>query len=103
MSNVGNGAANGKSKGDSRYGRVVQVIGPVLDVEFDTEESLPEIYTALTVEQGEGDNKTTLVAEVQQHIGRDQVRAVAMSSTDGIVRGTPVLNTGGPITVPVGE
>src|SRR5467141_901846 len=85
------------------YGRVVQVIGPVLDVEFETEESLPEIYTALTIEQGEGDDKTTLVAEVQQHIGRDQVRAVAMSSTDGVVRGTPVLNTGGPITVPVGE
>src|SRR5438093_2054280 len=103
MSNVGNGATNGKRKGDSRYGRVVQVIAPVLDVEFDTEESLPEIYTALTVEQGEGDNTTTLVAEVQQHIGRDQVRAVAMSSTDGIVRGTPVLSTGKPISVPVGE
>jgi F-type H+/Na+-transporting ATPase subunit beta len=96
-------ATNGAPKGDSRYGRVVQVIGPVLDVEFDGEDALPEIYTALTIEQGEGDEKTTLVAEVQQHIGRDQVRAVAMSSTDGVVRGTPVLNTGGPITVPVGE
>jgi F-type H+-transporting ATPase subunit beta len=103
MSNVGNGASNGTTDGDHRYGRVVQVIGPVLDVEFDAEQSLPEIYTALTIEQGEGDEKHTLVAEVQQHIGRDQVRAVAMSSTDGIVRGTPVLNTGGPITVPVGE
>ncbi len=84
-------------------GKVVQVIGPVLDVDFESEASMPEIYTALTIEQGEGDEKTTLVAEVQQHIGRDQVRAVAMSSTDGVVRGTPVLNTGGPITVPVGE
>jgi F-type H+-transporting ATPase subunit beta len=103
-STVSTGTTNGATKGDSRYGRVVQVIGPVLDVEFDgQEDSLPEIYTALTIEQGEGDEKTTLVAEVQQHIGRDQVRAVAMSSTDGIVRGTPVLNTGGPITVPVGE
>jgi F-type H+-transporting ATPase subunit beta len=102
MSNAGNGATNG-SNGDHRYGKVVQVIGPVLDVEFDAEQSLPEIYTALTIDQGEGDDKTTLVAEVQQHIGRDQVRAVAMSSTDGIVRGTPVFNTGGPITVPVGE
>jgi F-type H+/Na+-transporting ATPase subunit beta len=100
---VSQGTTNGATKGDNRYGRVVQVIGPVLDVEFETEESLPEIYTALTIEQGEGDDKTTLVAEVQQHIGRDQVRAVAMSSTDGVVRGTPVLNTGGPITVPVGE
>jgi len=96
-------ATNGAPKSDERYGRVVQVIGPVLDVEFESESSLPEIYTALTIEQGEGDEKTTLVAEVQQHIGRDQVRAVAMSSTDGVVRGTPVLNTGGPITVPVGE
>ena len=102
-STVSTGTTNGATKGDSRYGRVVQVIGPVLDVEFDSEESLPEIYTALTIEQGEGDDKTTLVAEVQQHVGRDQVRAVAMSSTDGVVRGTPVLNTGGPITVPVGE
>ncbi|MGH9011618.1 MAG: F0F1 ATP synthase subunit beta, partial [Acidimicrobiia bacterium] len=103
-STVSTGTTNGATKGDSRYGRVVQVIGPVLDVEFDGgEDSLPEIYTALTIEQGEGDEKSTLVAEVQQHIGRDQVRAVAMSSTDGVVRGTPVLNTGGPITVPVGE
>jgi F-type H+/Na+-transporting ATPase subunit beta len=102
-STVSTGTTNGATKGDSRYGRVVQVIGPVLDVEFEGEDSLPEIYTALTIEQGEGDDKTTLVAEVQQHIGRDQVRAVAMSSTDGVVRGTPVLNTGGPITVPVGE
>src|SRR5688572_8929027 len=102
-STVSTGTTNGATKGDSKYGRVIQVIGPVLDVEFDTEESLPEIYTALTIEMGEGDDKRTLVAEVQQHIGRDQVRAVAMSSTDGIVRGTPVLNTGGPITVPVGE
>jgi F-type H+-transporting ATPase subunit beta len=96
-------ATNGATKGDGRYGKVVQVIGPVLDVEFEASSGLPEIYTALTVEMGEGDEKTTLVAEVQQHIGRDQVRAVAMSSTDGVVRGTPVLNTGGPITVPVGE
>ena len=102
-STVSTGTTNGATKGDTKYGRVIQVIGPVLDVEFETEESLPEIYTALTIEMGEGDDKRTLVAEVQQHIGRDQVRAVAMSSTDGVVRGTPVLNTGGPITVPVGE
>jgi len=57
----------------------------------------------LTIEEGEGDAKRTLVAEVQQEIGRNQVRAVAMSTTDGVVRGTPVLNTGAPITVPVGE
>ena len=78
-------------------GRVVQVIGPVLDVEFEPEK-LPELYTALRVEEGD----VRLTAEVQQHIGRNQVRAVAMSSTDGVVRGMPALDTGGPITVPVG-
>jgi F-type H+/Na+-transporting ATPase subunit beta len=99
---TGTGTGNGAA-GDNKMGRVVQVIGPVLDVEFESEAALPEIYTALTIEQGEGDDKTVLVAEVQQHVGRDQVRAVAMSSTDGVVRGTPVTNTGQPITVPVGE
>jgi F-type H+-transporting ATPase subunit beta len=91
------------SSDGNRYGRVVQVIGPVLDVEFESEAGLPEIYTALKIEEGEGENQVSLVAEVQQHIGRDQVRAVAMSSTDGVVRGTRVLNTGAPISVPVGE
>ncbi|HET9770775.1 MAG TPA: hypothetical protein VFS16_07795, partial [Acidimicrobiia bacterium] len=99
---TGTGTGNGAT-GDNKMGRVVQVIGPVLDVEFESEGALPEIYTALTIEQGEGDDKTVLVAEVQQHVGRDQVRAVAMSSTDGVVRGTKVTNTGQPITVPVGE
>jgi len=79
-------------------GKVVQVIGPVLDVEFEPEQ-LPELYTALRV-TGDAVN---LVAEVQQHIGRNQVRAVAMSSTDGVVRGMNALDTGGPISVPVGK
>jgi F-type H+-transporting ATPase subunit beta len=79
-------------------GRVVQVIGPVIDVEFEPE-MLPELYTALQVYEGE----VHMVAEVQQHIGRNQVRAVAMSSTDGVVRGMSALDTGGPITVPVGN
>jgi len=85
-------------------GRVVQVIGPVIDVEFDTGE-LPEIYNALEI-RSEGENggpAVNLVAEVQQHIGRNQVRAVAMSSTDGVVRGMPARDTGRPITVPVGK
>jgi F-type H+-transporting ATPase subunit beta len=87
-----------------RTGRVVQVIGPVLDVEFDGEH-LPEIYTALelTSTPENGGPEISVVAEVQQHIGRNQVRAVAMSSTDGVVRGMPVQDTGNPITVPVGE
>jgi F-type H+-transporting ATPase subunit beta len=84
-------------------GKVVQVIGPVIDVEFQPE-LLPELYTALRVDgEGAGGERVRLVAEVQQHIGRNQVRAVAMSSTDGVVRGMPALDTGGPITVPVGK
>jgi F-type H+-transporting ATPase subunit beta len=83
-------------------GKVVQVIGPVLDVEFPAD-GLPEIYTALTIDDASGDMKIRLTAEVQQQIGRNQVRAVAMSSTDGVVRGTAVKNTGAPIMVPVGE
>src|SRR3990172_5064720 len=79
-------------------GKVVQVIGPVLDVEFEPEQ-LPELYTALRV-TGDGVN---LVAEVQQHIGRNQVRAVAMSSTEGGVGGMNALAPGGPISVPVGK
>ncbi|HZH41104.1 MAG TPA: F0F1 ATP synthase subunit beta [Gemmatimonadales bacterium] len=79
-------------------GRVVQVIGPVLDVEFEPQH-IPELYNAVVVEHSGG----RLVAEVQQHIGRNQARAVAMSSTDGVVRGMPVLDTGSPITVPVGK
>ncbi len=79
-------------------GRVVQVIGPVLDVEFEPEQ-LPELYNAITVKMDSGQ----LVAEVEQHIGRNQVRAVAMSTTDGIVRGMEVVDTGQPITVPVGK
>src|SRR5947207_3546414 len=84
-------------------GRVVQVIGPVLDVEFQPEH-LPELYNALRVDYpGDGAAPIHLVAEVQQHIGRNQVRAVAMSSTDGVVRGMDAVDTGDPITVPVGE
>ncbi|HMA42186.1 MAG TPA: F0F1 ATP synthase subunit beta [Gemmatimonadales bacterium] len=85
-------------------GKVIQVIGPVLDVEFEPEH-LPELYNALVVDQpgGKGIPALRLVAEVQQHIGRNQVRAVAMTSTDGVVRGMPAVDTGGPITVPVGK
>jgi len=88
---------------DKNVGRVVQVIGPVLDVEFDPED-LPDIYNALTLTMTlPGGEKSELVAEVQQHIGRGRVRAVSMSSTDGVTRGMEVLDTGSAITVPVGE
>jgi F-type H+/Na+-transporting ATPase subunit beta len=84
-------------------GKVVQVIGPVLDVEFEADK-LPEIYNALRI-TGKSDSGTDIdvTSEVQQHIGRNQVRAVAMSATDGVVRGMEVVDTGSPITVPIGE
>ena len=83
-------------------GKVVQVIGPVLDVEFEPEH-LPELYNAVVIDHaGNGAAAIRLTAEVQQHIGRNQVRVVAMSSTDGVVRGMEVVDTGQPITVPVG-
>ena len=87
----------------TNFGRVVQVIGPVLDVAFESEH-LPELYNALRI-RGKTDAgfDIDVVVEVQQHIGRNQVRAVAMSSTDAVVRGMDVEDTGGPITVPVGE
>src|SRR6184192_2917445 len=85
------------------YGRVVQVMGPVLGVEVENEAQLPQIYDALEINEGEGEHRVSLVAEVEQEIGRDQVRCVAMSTTDGVVRGMKVLSTGKPISVPVGE
>ncbi len=89
--------------GAQNVGKVVQVIGPVLDVEFEPER-LPELYNAVVIDHaGNGAPAIRLTAEVQQHIGRNQVRAVAMSSTDGVVRGMAVVDTGQPITVPVGE
>ena len=88
---------------EQNIGTVVQVIGPVVDVEFDPE-SLPHIYNALRISGSTAaGHEVNLVAEVQQHIGRGQVRGVAMSATDGLVRGMEVADTGQPITVPVGE
>ncbi len=91
-----------KTNGNLANGQVVQVIGPVLDIEFPPE-NLPNIYDALTIDDASGQSPIKLTAEVQQHLGRNQVRAVAMSSTDGVVRGMTVANTGAPISVPVGE
>ena len=87
---------------ETNIGKVVQVIGPVLDVAFDSEQ-LPDIYNALAVESsGNNGNAVRLIAEVQQHIGRGMVRAVSMTSTDGVTRGMDVVDTGSPISVPVG-
>ncbi len=81
-------------------GRIVQVTGPVVDIEFPANQ-LPDIYDA--VEITIDGREETLVAEVQQHLGNDWVRAVAMDTTDGLQRGASVRNTGQPIAVPVGE
>ena len=84
----------------ANMGKVVQVIGSTLDAEFD-QENLPAIYNALEVHNPATGVK--LVCEVEQHLGRNRVRAVAMASTDGIVRGSAVTDTGKPISVPVGK
>ena len=86
-------------------GRISQIIGPVIDVYFDTkgenpEKVLPKIYEALKVKRPDG---RELVIEVQQHIGEDTVRCVAMDNTDGLQRGLEVIPTGNPIQMPAGE
>ena len=82
-------------------GKILQVTGPVVDVEFPPGE-LPEIYTALTVTNPSLDDRAeNLVIEVAQHLGENGVRCIAMDSTDGLVRGQTARNTGGPISVPV--
>ena len=86
----------------SNKGKIVQVIGPVLDIQFD-KNNVPEIYNVLEVTfTCEGKNNR-LVLETQQHLGEGLIRAVAMSSTEGVVRGMEAIDTGAPITVPVGE
>jgi F-type H+-transporting ATPase subunit beta len=83
-------------------GKIVQVIGPVIDVAFEAD-ALPELYNALRITGVAPDgNNIDVVVEVQQHIGRNQVRAVGMSSTDGVTRGMDVVDTGAAISVPVG-
>ncbi|MEJ9314922.1 F0F1 ATP synthase subunit beta, partial [Priestia megaterium] len=83
-------------------GRVTQIMGPVVDVKFDGGK-LPEIYNALTVKQSNENGSMNLTFEVALHLGDDTVRTVAMSSTDGLVRGTEVEDTGKAISVPVGD
>lgn len=83
----------------ANIGKIVQVIGPVLDVKFNSEKSLPNLLNALVIKHGDKE----IVAEVSQHVGDDTVRCISMSSTDGLVRGMEVVDTGAPISVPVGE
>jgi F-type H+-transporting ATPase subunit beta len=89
--------SNGSSRTDSNRGKIVEIKGVVLDAVFP--HGLPEINTALSIAVDGGE----LIAEVQQHLGDDRVRAVAMDTTDGLARGTEVVDTGRPISVPVGD
>ena len=81
----------------SKTGFISQIIGPVVDIEFPSGD-IPKVYNAVTVSSGD----STIVCEVQQLLGNNKVRAVSMTSTDGLKRGASVTDTGAPITVPVG-
>ncbi|SCG81864.1 F-type H+-transporting ATPase subunit beta [Proteiniborus sp. DW1] len=83
---------------EKNVGKIIQIIGPVLDIRFD-EDNLPRILNAIKIKG----NGVEVVAEVAQHVGDDTVRCIAMSSTDGLVRGMDAIDTGNPITVPVGK
>ena len=85
-----------------KVGKVVQVIGPVVDCEFE-EGHLPAIYNSVIVEGDTAGGHMRVTTEVQQHLGENRVRCVSMQPTDGMVRGMPATDTGGPITVPVGR
>ena len=83
----------------ANVGKIVSIVGVVLDVKFENEQSLPNLLNALVIKLGDQE----IVAEVAQHIGDDTVRCIAMSATDGLVRGMEVIDTGKPIAVPVGN
>src|SRR5215475_11890973 len=95
---------NGNVSADGQVGKVVQIIGPVLDVEFQSG-YLPPIYQALRVTSDGFDVPTPInvICDVQQHLGEGRVRTVSMLPTDGMVRGMTAQDTGGPIKVPVGN
>ncbi|MDO7677093.1 MAG: F0F1 ATP synthase subunit beta, partial [Pirellulales bacterium] len=85
----------------SKVGHVTQVIGSTFDVAF-AEDSIPAIYNAVRIESDKNGMSLRLVGEVQQHLGGGKVRCVSLGSTDGMVRGQECVDTGGPLTVPVG-
>ncbi|MGE0528663.1 MAG: F0F1 ATP synthase subunit beta, partial [Bdellovibrionales bacterium] len=87
---------------NTKVGQIVQIIGSTFDAEF-PEGHLPEIYNALRVTSDYKGVKINLTGEVQQHLGGNRVRAVALGSTDGLVRGMDVVDTGSPVTIPVGK
>src|SRR4051795_4522458 len=92
-------APEAPTKPTGATGRVIQITGPVVDIEFPAGQ-LPAIFNAVEILRPDQDS---LVCEVQQHLGNNWVRAVAMTTTDGLARGTAVRDTGAPITVPVGD
>src|SRR4051812_33142939 len=94
---MANATANGQ-----KTGKIIQVIGSTFDCEFD-EGHLPEIYNAVKVTSSSKVIKLNLVGEVQQHLGGNRVRCVALGSTDGLTRGMDAVDTGKPVQVPVGE
>ena len=81
-------------------GKVSQIIGPVIDVEFESGTELPRLYDSLEIKKADG---SLLVLEVQSHTGEDTVRTIAMDSTDGLSRGTEVVSTGKAIQMPIGD
>ena len=81
-------------------GKVLQIMGPVVDVEFPGENSLPKIYNSLEINKNDG---SKLILEVQSHIGEGTVRAISMDSTDGLSRGMDVVDSGSPIQMPIGD
>src|SRR5215471_18439819 len=96
-------ATDGKATAAGQHaGKIVQVIGSTFDAEFE-EGHLPEIYNALTIDAEYKGNRLRLTGEVQQHLGGNRVRCVALGSTDGLVRGMKVTDTGKPVQVPVGK
>jgi len=97
---ISENAAGAPAKGGA--GRVSRIIGPVIDVEFPAD-AMPAMYNLLTVEVELSGEKKSLNLEVAQHIGDNMVRAISLQPTDGVVRGAPVRDSGGPITVPVGD
>ncbi len=84
----------------SNSGKITQIIGPVVDVAFENKKSIPEILNALEIPKDDG---TSITLEVQQHLGEDRVRTIAMSGTEGLKRGMKVLDMGKPISMPVGD
>ena len=83
---------------EEKYGRIVQIIGPVIDVAFDDESHLPNLLDALEIERANGEK---LITEVQQDIGENTMRTIAMDSTDGLRRGMKVRCLGAPISMPM--